>query len=246
MEILRAAGPEEQALSKVPPFRALSPEDRRRLAPYVRVKQHAPGEIVFREGAPSDRFYTVVEGRVKVVKFAPHGKELILEIFGAGDPFGAVAAYEGVPFPASAVTLTSCCVLSIARREFFMLLEKHPEIARGLLLGLTHRLLELTHKLAQLSSGGVEERIASFFLKTAERIGEPRGGHLVIPMALSRQDIADMVGTTIETAIRVMSRWNRDGIVTTGKGSFTVRDMAALRRLAEGEEPPSAGGPCAR
>lgn len=232
MEIQKPLSPEEQALRSTPPFNALKPEDRRRLAPYVRVKLHEKGDVIFREGDPSDRFYTVVEGRVKVVKYAPHGKELILEIFGAGDPFGAVAAYEGSPFPASAVTLGPTRVLSIARRDFFTLLEQRPEIARGLLLGLTHRLMELTHKLAQISSGAVEERIASFFLKMADRMGEERDGRIVIPMPLSRQDIADMVGTTIETAIRVMSRWGREGIVTTDKGSFTIEDREALERLA--------------
>jgi CRP-like cAMP-binding protein len=236
MDIQRPPSAEEQALRSTPPFNALKADDRRRLAPYVRVKQHDKGDVIFREGEPSDRFYTVVEGRVKVVKYAPHGKELILEIFGAGDPFGAVAAYEGSPFPASAITLETTRVLSITRRDFFTLLERHPEIARGLLLGLTHRLMELTHKLAQLSSGGVEERLASFFLKMADRMGEDRQGRLVIPMALSRQDLADMVGTTIETAIRIMSRWGREGIVTTEKGSFTIENRAALERLAhEGE-----------
>lgn len=221
----------EEALARTRPFSALPPEERRRLLPFTRLKRYDKGETIFRENDPSERFHTIVAGRVKIVKFAPHDKELILEIFGAGDPFGAVAAYEGRPFPASAVALESTDVLSIQRADFFGLIARHPEIARGLLLGLTRRLIELTQKLAQLSSGGVEYRIAALFLKLAEKMGQKDGDRIVIPMALSRQDIADMVGTTIETAIRIMSRWSRDGLVLTEHASFVIQDLAALEAI---------------
>ncbi|MBI3449288.1 MAG: Crp/Fnr family transcriptional regulator [Acidobacteria bacterium] len=223
---------EEEALRVTPPFSALPPEDRRRLAAFVRVRNYGKGDPVFREGDPSERFHTIVGGRVKIVKFAPQGKELILEIFGAGDPFGAVAAYEGRPFPASAIAMEPTVVLSLSRRDFFSVIANHPEITRGLLLGLTRRLVELTQKLAQISSGGVEFRIASMFLKLADRMGVKEGGKTVVPLALSRQDIADMVGTTIETAIRIMSRWNKDGPVRTERASFVIEDRAALEKLA--------------
>ena len=220
-----------EALRRTPPFSALPPEEVRKLAPFTRARLFDRDETIFRENDPSERFYSVVSGRVKIVKFAPHGKELILEIFGTGDPFGAVAAFEGRPFPASAVALEPSEILSIQRRDFYALLARHPEIVRGLLLGLTRRLIELTQKLAQMTSGGVEYRIASMFLKLADRMGETKGGGVVIPLALSRQDIADMVGTTIETAIRVMSRWGREGIVRTERASFVIENRAALERL---------------
>jgi CRP/FNR family transcriptional regulator len=177
----------------------------------------------------------VVEGRVKILKYAPHGKELILEIFGPGDPFGAIAAYEGRPFPASAVALQPTEVLSITRGDFFRLMAERPEFSRGLMLGLTRRLIELTQKLAQLSSGGVEYRLAALFLKLADRMGQKHGETIVIPLALSRRDIADMVGTTIETAIRIMSRWNREGVVRTESTSFVIPSRGPLESIiAEG------------
>lgn len=225
--------PEEGALASTVPFSHLAPEERRRLLPFVRVRRHDKGDVIFREGDPSERFCTVVSGRVKIVKWAPNDRELILEIFGPGDPFGAVAAYEGRPFPASAIALEPTSVLSIGRRDFFKLIEEHPEFTRGLLMGLTRRLVELTQKLAQISSGGVEYRIAALFLKLADGMGRREEGRTIIPMALSRQDIADMVGTTIETAIRIMSRWGRDGIVRTEKASFVIEDRASLERIVE-------------
>jgi CRP/FNR family transcriptional regulator len=221
----------EIALARTPPFSALPSQEQSRLIPIARVRHHEKGDTIFREGDPSERFHTIVAGRVKIVKFAPFGKELILEIFGPGDPFGAVAAYEGRPFPASAIALVTTDVLSISRGDFFTLIAKHPEIARGLLLGLTRRLIELTQKLAQLSSGGVEYRLAALFLKLADRMGQTGPEGVTIPLALSRQDVADMVGTTIETAIRIMSRWNRDGVVRTERSSFLIPNREALERI---------------
>jgi CRP-like cAMP-binding protein len=221
----------QEALGRAQPFAALPAEERRRLLPYTRLKRYEKGDTIFREGDPSERFHTIVSGRVKIVKFAPFGKELILEIFGPGDPFGAVAAYEGRPFPASALAIETTDVLSILRTDFFTLIARHPEIARGLLLGLTRRLIELTQKLAQLSSGGVEYRIAALFLKLADGMGKKEGDRIVIPLALSRQDIADMVGTTIETAIRIMSRWSREAIVRTERASFVIENRALLERI---------------
>ena len=225
--------PTASALARTAPFSALPPGERERLLPYARLRHYEKGEAIFREGDPPDRFHSVVEGRVKVLKYAPFGKELILEIFGPGDPFGAVAVYEGRPFPASAVALQPTDVLSISRSDFFRLVAEHPEIARGLLLGLTRRLIELTQKLAQLSSSGVEYRLAALFLKLADRMGQKHEESIVIPLALSRQDIADMVGTTIETAIRIMSRWNRDGVVKTERASFVIPSCRPLQDIVD-------------
>ena len=174
----------------------------------------------------------MVSGRVKIVKMTPAGKDVILEIFGTGDPFGAVAAYEGRPFPASAIALEDTVCLLTPRSAFFALLEQHPSLVRGLLLGLTQRLVELTNRLTEMTGGRVEARIARLFLKLADNMGRPAADGTAIPMALSRQELADLTGTTIETCIRVMSRWGKDEIVRTEKDGFVLLDKAALEELA--------------
>jgi CRP-like cAMP-binding protein len=222
----------EEVLRAAPMYRRLSDEDRRRLAAASQLRTYAKGETIFSEGDPSRHFYTVASGRVKIFKMTPSGKDVILEIFGAGDPFGSVAAYEGRPYPASAVALEETLVVATRREEFFRLLEEHPSLVRGLLLGLTHRLVELTNRLAELTGGRVEPRFARLFLKLADEIGRREGAHTVVPMPLSRQELADLTGTTIETAIRIMSRWGKEGLVRTDKDGFTVLDRAALEMLA--------------
>jgi CRP/FNR family transcriptional regulator, dissimilatory nitrate respiration regulator len=222
----------DQALSSAPIFSRLGRDDRRRLAEVARLHVYKRGETVFAEGDPSEHFCTVVKGRVKVCKMTPAGKDVILEIFGAGDPLGAVAAYDGHPFPASAVAIEDSQVLLVPRNAFFALLEQHPTLVRGLLSGLTHRLAELAFRLAELTGGRVEPRFARLFLKLAQEQGRPERGGVFIPVALSRQDLADMTGTTIETSIRIMSRWGKHRTVITEKDGFLVLDTAELETLA--------------
>ena len=95
----------DEALRKMTIFRRLSPEDRQHILEVSHLTHYPRGEVIFREGDPADMFLAIIEGRVKVFKAAPGGKEIILEIFGAGDPLGAVAVYESRDLPASAVAL---------------------------------------------------------------------------------------------------------------------------------------------
>ena len=136
-------------LAVTPVFKKLSPPDRRAVAEAATLKRYHKGETIFEQDTPSDAFYTIASGRVKIFKMLPTGKDVILEVFGQGDPLGAVAAYVERPFPASAVALEDTVCVLIPRAAFFRLLEQHPSLVRGLLLGLTVRLVELTNRVAQ-------------------------------------------------------------------------------------------------
>lgn len=223
---------DDDLLRQLPFFRRLSPELRTRVAAVARLVSHERNELIFAEGDPSDAFMLIVSGRVKVFKSTPAGKEIILEIFGGGDPLGAVAVYEGAPFFASALALEPVELLRIEQPAFFRLLEQDPALVRGLLSGLTIRLAELTRRLAELSGARVEARFARLFLKLTERIGKDDRGGVFVPMPLSRQELADLTGTTIETAIRIMSRWQKDDVLHTEKDGFVVLDRAALEEAA--------------
>jgi CRP/FNR family transcriptional regulator, nitrogen oxide reductase regulator len=222
----------DEILRKTTIFRRLSPDDRQRLAGVAHLREFDKGATLFSEGDESDTLYTVVSGRVKISKMTARGTDLILEIFGPGDPVGAVAVYESRVYPASAIALEPTSCLLIPRQAFFSLLETYPTLVRGLLIGLTHRLVELTNRLTELSGGRVEARLARFVLKLADDMGQRRPDGIFIPLALSRQEIADMIGTTIETSIRIMSRWSKENVVSTEKDGFLVVDRAALESVA--------------
>jgi len=222
----------DELLRKSPMFRRLGPEDRQRLASMALVREFEKNALIFSEGDASDFLFTITSGRVKIFKTTARGTDVILEIFGPGDSVGAVAVYEARPYPASAMALEPTTCLLFPRQSFFALLEAHPTFVRALLVGLTHRLMELTNRLTELTGGHIEPRLARLFLKLADDVGQKRPGGVFIPMPLSRQELADMIGTTIETAIRIMSRWSKENIVRTEKDGFVVVNRGALEDLA--------------
>ena len=223
----------EELLRSSTLYRNLSGEDQRRLAAVSLARTYEKGETLFAEGDPPDVLVTIASGRVKVVKTIPSGKEIILEIFGPGDPVGAVVAYEGRPYPASAVAIERSECILVRRTEFFALFERHPSLVRGFLTGMAQRIVELTRRIPEVAGGRVETRFAHLFLKLADRMGRNRADGRFVPLPLSRQELADLAGTTIETSIRIMSRWGKEGIVLTERDGFLVKDQAALERLVE-------------
>jgi CRP/FNR family transcriptional regulator, nitrogen oxide reductase regulator len=216
----------------IPLLASLRKEDRDLVAPLCRIRGFDKGETIFREGEPADRIHFVYLGRVKVVKSAGE-RDIIIEILGPGEPVGAVAVFEQRPFPASAITLEPSSIVSIPEREFFALLEKRPEMMRSLLAGLTYRLMMVNKRLADMT-GSAEQRAGRLFLTLADRVGLPKGDSVKIPLTLSRQEIADLIGTTLETAIRLMSRWQKDELVMTEKSGFVIPRISELRHVLTG------------
>ncbi|MGZ7040877.1 MAG: Crp/Fnr family transcriptional regulator [Thermoanaerobaculia bacterium] len=217
--------------SSIPLLATLRPEDREALTPLCRLTSYEKNEVIFREGDPADRIHLLVSGKVKIVK-AAGTRDVIIEILGDGEPVGSVAVFQRRPFPAAAIALEPSTLLSIPEREFFALLEKRPDMTRHMLAGLTMRLMAVNKRIADMT-GSVERKAVRLFLTLAERLGSKRDDGVFIPLPLSRQEIADLIGTTLETAIRLMSRWQKDAIVLTDKDGFVIPDVAALRATDE-------------
>jgi len=222
----------EQAIAALALYRRLQADDRAKLAAVSTLENFSRGSLIFREGDEARFVHVVVDGRVKVAKLTPAGREVILDMPGPGDPIGAVAAFEGFAYPASATATVDSVCLVTRRDAFFSLLEAHPSLVRGLLSGLTLRLVELTKRMAELSGGRVEARMARLLCKLAEEQGVRREAGLFVPVRLTRQELADLCATTIETAIRVMSRWGKEGIVRTERDGFLILDPGALEHVA--------------
>ena len=228
--------PAPAVLAQIPLFRRVSPEDRERIAALAVMRSYERGDKVFDEGDPSETFFIVVTGRIKVFKHAPNGSDIILEIFGPGGPLGAVAAYESRPYPASAAAIEPATCLLIPRQAFFTLLERHPSLVRGLLGSLSMRLVELTNRLAELTGGRIEVRFARLFLKLSEQLGKPDRGGTFIPLALSRQELADLTGTTLYTVSRTLAKWESLGLIESRKRLIFVRSAKRLEEVACAEE----------
>jgi len=220
------------AVRGLPVFRGLSAEDQKRLAALATVRDYERGDFLWHAGDPADALTVIVRGRVKIVRHAEAG-DVILELFGECEPVGAIAVYNYIPYPASAVCLEPVTLLVLPRRDYFELLDRNPEFARGVIRELTKLVIALTRKVEEMRGQPVDTRIAQLFLTLAERMGKETREGIEIPLSLSRQEIADLVGTTVESAIRVMSRWGREGVLITGEGRFVIPSRDKLKAVTE-------------
>jgi CRP/FNR family transcriptional regulator len=219
------------AVRGIPMFRGLAAAAQARLAALATVRAFHRGDFLWHAGDPAEHLTIIVSGRVKVVGHADGG-DVILELFGPGEPVGAIAVYNCIPYPASAVCLERVSLLSLPRRDYFELIDRHPEFARELIGELTKLVVSLTRKLEEMRGQRVEVRIAQLFLTLAERLGKAEpDGSIEIPVSLSRQEVAELVGTTTESAIRVLARWGREGVLVSGEKRFVLPARARLEEI---------------
>ncbi|HTK32133.1 MAG TPA: Crp/Fnr family transcriptional regulator [Candidatus Saccharimonadaceae bacterium] len=220
------------AVRSIPMFRGLTADDQGRIASLASLRDYARGDFLWRAGDPAEQLTVIVRGRVKIVRHADAG-DVILELFGEGEPVGAIAVYNYMPYPASAVCLEPVSLVVLPRRDYFELLDRHPEFARAIIRELTKLVVSLTRKLEDMRGQRVDTRIAQLFLTLAERMGREGPAGVEIPLTLTRQEVADLVGTTVESAIRVLSRWGREGLLVTGEGRFVIPSRERLRQAIE-------------
>lgn len=183
-------------------------------------------ETIFWEGDPSDWFYIVAEGKVKITKLASTAKEIILAFFGPGEIFGEVAVFENKFYPASAQALSETRLIGIKKSGFLDFLIKHPEISLKIISILSGRLRDAQSRLRDLAGERVEQRLARMLLMLSAKLGNS--------LPYTRQELSDMAGTTTETTIRILSHWKERGIIHSIRGEVTIADETKLKLLAEG------------
>lgn len=207
-------------------FSSLNDDELGELATFSIERSFKPNEFIFWDGDAPDWFYIVAEGKVKVLKHSSLGKEFIIAFFGPGEMFGEVAVFENKPYPASAQAVAETKVVGIKTDEFLSFLTNRPQVALKVINVLGGRLRDAQSRLRDLAGERVEQRLASVLLMLSAKLGS------TIPF--TRQEIADMAGTTTETAIRVMSQLKDRGIISTVRGKVIILDERKLRLLGEG------------
>ena len=220
-------------LRQVPLFASLTTDQIAAAADWFQTQSFDPDALIFLEGDPADRLWVVSAGQVKIVKHTSDGQENLLEVITPGEMFGGAALL--LPrHPASAFAMTATDTLSIDRELYRQLIRRHPDIALRIIDLLGER-LQTAMKMRALAAERVDVRLANILLKLCDKAGAPveQGTRINLPM--TRQDLADMAGTTIETAIRVMSRLRKEGLVLTEPGGYVVvLDHERLLRLSAG------------
>ncbi len=215
-------------LKKIDLFKNLSDEELKELEHYLSTAVFRKKEDIFTEGDAPEWFYIVLTGKVKVTKISHDGKEIILEIISPYDIFGGVAVLRNFPYPANAVAMEDSEILKISRKNLMRLVDRFPNLMFCIALQLGDRMKSSYDSLKNIALERVEARIAALLLKLGNKVGVETDAGLMIDMRLTKQDVADMVGTTVETSIRTFSKFKKEGLVTDSDGKIIIKDREGL------------------
>lgn len=197
-----------------------------------RRREYAKDTTMFNQGDAASEFYLVESGRVKLVQLTPEGREMIVRFINPGEVIAAVALVPGGRFPVSAVTAeptavrywTSAVIRSLAGR----IADLQPNIMAAMAMHMQGAL----DQGRDLATSKVPARIAAMLLRLAEHGGKRTEDGLLIDQKLTREELADMTGTTLFSVSRVLSEWQSQGLVETSRRRILIRDPAALERLS--------------
>ncbi len=212
----------ELSLRQAEIFKTLPSKDRQRIASLSRERTYAKGETLFHEGRPSDSIWLVLEGRVHLLHHLAVGRVQTTCVMTPGETFCCLPALDRGTYPATAVAATQAKVLQIPSSLFHEMMKRSPRMTEEAICLFCSRLRQVEER-GCIAHDPVERRIAQALLTLRKKFGD------AIP--LTRQEIADLVGTTVETAIRTISRFQAEGWIRAGRGQIRLRNPDALNLL---------------
>lgn len=219
-------------LKRTPIFSSLDDEELKTLSPLIIERSLNKNTAIFHENDPAAAFYMVKRGRVKIFKPSREGREQVLAILGEGQIFGDVPVFDGGPYPASAATMDGAEIFIIRSDDFLELLKSHPEIALKVIKVLGQRLRQAMELVRDLSFKLAPHRLAGLLLKLAGESGRMVNDGIEVNLAMSRQDLAEVVGTSRETVTRELKKMERAGLIGLDRRLVTITDQERLRLWA--------------
>ena len=224
-----------QILNQVPFFAGLKHDDLEQINRLFREQGYSPQETICFAGDPAEHLYVVADGRIKLMHHSLSGKNVLLDMLTPGEFFGSLSTLGDDVYSDTAEAQTQTCVLAINADDFRRILEKHPRVALQVVDIMAARLRTAHERVRQLSALSVEGRIANLLLILSKKFGKSSDVGLLIQSPLTRDDLAAMTGTTTETTSRVMSQFQKDGWIQTGRKWVSILDVHALEQIAEVE-----------
>ena len=214
-------------------FASLEPAVLRDVRAAARTRTVEAGAAVFREGDAAVAFFVLETGSIKLTQLTPEGHQVVVRLLGPGDAFGGVAAFGGAAYPVTAEAITEASALEWPGDVMAGLMERYPRLALNAVNYVAERLHELQVRYRQLATEKVERRVARALLRLVQQAGRRVETGVLIDLPLSRDDIAQMTGTTLYTVSRIISRFETDGLVEAGRQRMVIRNPHGLLRIAD-------------
>ena len=224
-------------VANLPMFAGLSPGEQDGLLREARSVGFTKGSLVFGQGTRADRFFLLLHGHLRVEKTTSQGQQTVVRYVSAGELFGVAQAMNMSHYPATSVAAVDSITLAWPSSSWQRLIERYPTLAANALHTVGSRLQDTQARVIEISHQQVERRVAHTLLRLAKQAGKKVDAGVEIDFPISRQDVAEMTGTTLHTVSRILSAWDSEGLVEGGRQRIVLRDAQRLCSLAEGEEP---------
>ncbi len=219
-----------ELLARVPAFEALDPADLERIAEVAVPRSFDPGQLVFREGDDSDTCYIVRDGQARAIRSHSDGRTITLATFGPGDIFGELAMFEDERRSATIEAIEPIAVVGVLGGDMRRLMSQHPGIAMRLAVALAGRLRETNERLSRQSFQTVQSRVAVVLSQLVQaEVAAGRGNGDVLVTA-TQADLAQLAGSSRESASRFLAVLERAGVISQGRGRLVVHDPQALEQ----------------
>ncbi|MGA9420799.1 MAG: Crp/Fnr family transcriptional regulator [Rhodanobacteraceae bacterium] len=214
-------------------FLGLVPAELQKIATPARTRHLTRGTRIFQQGESPARAHAVIQGGVRISQSGSDGAQVVMRVIAPGEMFGTLALFIDRRYPADAVCLVDTIETSWSEAELLVLMRRHPAIAVNIVRIVAKHLQEVQNRLREISTQRVEQRVAHAVLRLARQAGRKGSDGTVVPFPLRRKDIADISGTTLHTASRILAAWERSGVLTNRNRCLTIRRPSALSRIAE-------------
>lgn len=223
-------------LRQVIVFQNATADDLNQILSHSITRSVEEGEFFFFQGDPADYLYVLTAGQVKLLQSNPSGQQVNLRTIYPWQMFGALGAVRGAEatYPASAQALENSAALAMKSLFLKEMMQTRPYLAAGLMQLMTSYIQEMQSRYRELATERVEQRIARALLRLTSQSGQKVDSG--IELSFSRQDVAEMSGTTLYTVSRVMAEWERQGLVQLGREQVRIVNPHGLVKISEGLE----------
>lgn len=221
-------------IADLPPFAGITHANLVPLLAHAKVSRVTKGERAFEQGEQAHSFFLLLDGTIRVVKTTPDGEQIIARFIVTGELFGLSEAMGLTAYPANAVAAVDCIVLAWSNTIWAETIAQHPTFATNTYQTIGTRLQESQDRIMEMATERVEQRVASAIIKLTKQTGRNTADGILIDFPISRQDISEMTGTTLHTVSRLLSNWEQNGLVKSGRKKITVAKTQALELIANG------------
>ena len=200
-------------------------------------RRYPVGATVFEQGQPAEHFFVLLHGRLRVTQVTSSGQQTVVRMVNPGDLFGIARALRRPDYPGTSTAVVECVALAWPMSSWDGILSRHPALAVNAMQTMGGRLQEAHARLQELATEEVERRVAHAVLRLAGQSGKKEASGIRIDFPVSKQDIAEMTGTTLHTVSRILSAWEDAGLVEGGRQKLLVKNPHQLLLIGDGHAP---------